>query len=173
MQARDHIADIPRWTRPANYGGFSPDGDFLIYSTHRDADILTRSNWETIGTTLRQAAQEYPEPDNDGAHNQGGSWVYDFHARHWACGWVESLLIRSDAPAGLLETAAEILCAIASYPIFDESHFSEMEYTEARDRWARASVRERIDLAARAGVSIFSARGDDMPADCFDACLSD
>lgn len=43
----DAIEYLPEraWKHPECYGGFSPDGDYLILSRHRDSDILSESNW--------------------------------------------------------------------------------------------------------------------------------
>ena len=36
-------------------------------------------------------------------------WVYDFRAGHWACGWVEYILVRKDAPQSVIDAAIEVI----------------------------------------------------------------
>jgi hypothetical protein len=83
---------------------------------------------------------------------------------HWAVGWVEWIAIHeSDSKA--LEIADEIICALADYPILDDSHWSDLEYQEASDYWESMSISDRIYWCDRVGVSIFAARHDHLPED--------
>ena len=132
MHASKHLTP---WKHPADYGGFSPDGDYVILSVHRDSDCLDRSNWiracEILGAEDYNAehphygrtADDYPDRPN----------VYTFRAGHWAVGWVEYLLVRYDAPDSVLTEAREIVCSLADYPVLDESHYSDMEHDEMAD----------------------------------------
>jgi hypothetical protein len=52
-----------------------------------------------------------------------------------------------------------------------DEHFSELEYTEAADYWARMRVRDRVEYCERAGISIFAARRDYLPPDNTGALL--
>jgi len=151
----DHV-----WKHPRDYGGFSPDGDYVIVTRNRESSALGRSNYRRIFADL--GATSYDERDEENRPP-----VYDFRAGHWACGWVEYLLVRHDAPESVLIQAAEIVCALADYPVYDESDFSELEWTEATEYWARCSVRDRLDYIrdSQCGCSIFAARHDYLPAD--------
>ena len=115
------IQDIPRWKHPRDYFGFNPEGDYLIYTRHRDSCILENSNYECIFKALQEK-----DPDN---------FVYDFRAHHFAVGWVEYILITQNAPKDLLNYACEILSALSDYPVFDESDFSERECNYAHEYW--------------------------------------
>ena len=110
MHARDHIEELTRWEHPDYYGGFSPDGDILVYQQNRDSDALDRSNYRRIFEDLREHAATLPAaPVRDDIESGGFEWVYDFRAGHWGVGWVEYLLIRQDSPDSLKELAAEIM----------------------------------------------------------------
>ena len=53
-----------KWVHPNSYAGFSPDGDYLIVTQHRESDALDRSNWTTVKahlTKLSDAAGDPPE----------------------------------------------------------------------------------------------------------------
>ena len=82
--------------------------------------------------------------------------------RHWAVGWVEWIAIHESDEKALRE-ADELAAALTDYPIVNESHFSELEWTEANDYWESLSLRERIELCSEAGISIFCARHDSIP----------
>lgn len=170
MKPANHINlyELPEWEHPAYYGGFSPDGDFLIYSRHRDSSILDNSNYDRILETLQKHAETLPEPPEFDEQITGRGeedftqWVYDFRARHWAVGWCETILIRYDAPDSLQRLAAEIIGALSDYPVFDEQHYSEQEHEAIAEYWENLSTQDRIDECDRAGVSIFNARRDSL-----------
>lgn len=150
---------LERWTpdgptafdSAANYAG-ADLSDFYVapVSVTRDSKLLERSNWEVVTKEL----YELSEHDETGSVSMG----------HWACGWYEIFLIhKDDAPA--LKVADEWVCALESYPVADESHWSEMEWNAVAEWWERASLRERMDELARADLSVFAARRDGLPED--------
>lgn len=88
---------------------------------------------------------------------------------HWGPGWFEILIVR---PGTWCETeGACIEASLENYPLLDEDDFSEREWEGACEIWRVCyNLRERIKLCADAGVSIFAARREDMPGECFGAC---
>ena len=165
MNAIEHLEER-KWVRPPSYAGFSPIGDFVILSRTRDSDALARSNYIAAFDQLKEIASQCPELDdeNDDGRND---WVYDFRASHWACGWVETLLVRADAPEEVLQAAGEIVCSLADYPVLDEDGFSALEYEEVREHWARLSVRWRLEALKNSGtrtISMFAVRRDELPS---------
>jgi len=100
---------------------------------HRDADELTRSNWEVISKDL---LERFPDDFQAESYN------------HWAVGWTEELrvrVIKEEVAAELdgnftdLEeedlTEAFKACIewaekLADYPVADEEHFSRLEHEE-------------------------------------------
>jgi len=157
--------DLPKWEHPSDYGGFSPDGDFLVYSRTRDSDCLDNSNYECILADLEKLAETFPEPPENDTDSGEEGWVYDFRASHWAVGWVETILVRKDAPEAIQKAVYETLGALSDYPVYNETHFSELEWSEASDYWASMDVSDRVDLCRDNGCSIFAARSDCIPAD--------
>ena len=158
-KARYEPEHLERWSADgptgfdsaANYVG-ADLSDFYVapVSVTRDSGLLERSNWEVVTKHLSEVATS----EASGAACLG----------HWACGHYELFLIhRDDAPA--LEAADEWACALESYPVADESHFSEMEWDAVAEYWDRASLRERIEALARCDLSIFAARRDEFPSD--------
>lgn len=165
MHAIEHLTECA-WKRPDSYGGFSPDGDYMILSRHRDSDTITRSNWEVACESLKAEAW-------DSRDMEGRPAVYHWRAGHWAVGWVEYLCVRADAPDDVLTEAGEIVCSLADYPILSDDHHSDLEYSEACELWERESVRGRFRVIKDSGarVSIFAARRDELPNDDSDAIL--
>ena len=161
MNAIEHLNESV-WTHPKDYGGFSPDGDFCILSQNRDSSLIDRHNWQTA------CEQLHAEAYDDGRYGELADdrpMVYHWRAGHWACGWVEYLMVRADAPDNIKNEAGEILCSLAEYPVLDEDSFSEAEYNEASEYWGRCSVKERMEYLQRAELSIFAARHDYLPDD--------
>lgn len=137
--------DIPIWEHPPYYSGHSPDGDYVIYSRHRDSNLLENSNYECILRELQQA-------------DKNKKYVYDFRANHWGFGWVEYIIVRKAAPDHITNLVCEILGALSDYPILDESDYSEREYNYICDHWQGLSLQEKIELCKEHNISIFSAR---------------
>lgn len=136
--------DSREWFRPGGWG-FSPIG------THRDAGTLERSNWIVVSGYL---LGRFPE------------CFAVIPTSHWAVGWFDHLAVdTSNEPAML--ALAEWVANLADYPVADESHWSELEFTEACDAWENMSVAERVDMIQRhcRGASIFAARRDELPND--------
>ena len=151
-RAKDYLSHHV-WSKPPDYGGYSPDGHYVILVQHRDSLLLDRHNYETAFNTLTDAALDHDEH------------VWDWRANHWAHGWVEYLMVAKDAPEAVLAAAAEIIASLSDYPILDEDGYSEAEYEAACEFWEAMLLEERIDLLKEAGQSIFAARSDCPPAD--------
>jgi hypothetical protein len=144
---------LERWTRPDSFmqhcdDWFYSSKCYVFISQHRDSDSVTRSNF---ACALNELGGE-------------SDTVKVISESHWAVGWVEWIAIHaSDSIA--LEKADEIACALSGYPILNEDHWSELEWTEACEYWESMTVESRMEYCQRAGVSIFAARHDCMPYD--------
>lgn len=126
----------------------------------RDSGNVETANW-------RAQIARLGESDDVEIHRFG----------HWACGWLELVLVRPGSPAAM--SAAEIEAGLADHPIVDEETLSDTE-TEARnDAWGQAYggahyVAEHI--AERCGFySPTRARFRDMCVEAWDvvACAYD
>lgn len=139
---------LTRWSRPDHYAGAEWPEYFIFLSQHRDSDALTRSNF--------QCAIEQIGGESDTVHivREG----------HWAVGWVEWIAVHESDTEAICK-AEDILKKIDSYPVLNEIHFSELEWSEAENYWGQLSLRERIDLCKDAGISVFSARQSYIPRD--------
>lgn len=109
------------------------DRDYaIVYTSNRDADVLTRSNAKVTNEALK--------PYLDYEH------AWRFSASHWACGHVDGYVIRvylegppeadGERPlsAAFVEYSA-IQDALEQYPVLDESDFSDAEQEEADLVW--------------------------------------
>lgn len=165
MDATEHLKDCV-WTKPDSYGGFSPDGDYLIYSQNRDSCAIERSNYECIFKDLKTLDEKHQTETTE-------PFVYDFRARHWAVGWIEYILVKQNAPDEILQAAGEIICALSDYSIYNEGHASELEWDEAASYWNRSSVSDRLIFIkdSKCNDSIFAARHDYLPQDDSGALL--
>lgn len=96
--------------------------DWLVcIGRNRDSDALARSNW-------RVAEKSFEALDPSGVDHE----VHRFG--HWACGWLELIIVRPDTPCA--KEAGDMEAALADYPILDEHDCSEEEQTEANETWA-------------------------------------
>lgn len=114
----DIIANPSGFDSLENYMGDIPCPEWwVVLTTSRDADTLTRSNFES--------AQEALEPfDAD---------VKVFRFGHWGCGWWEALCVRESTEA--FEEGKSIADSLESYPVLDEEAFCQAEEEEALEVW--------------------------------------
>lgn len=131
------------WDSLSNYVGEVPAQHLLVLLTrNRDSDSVTRSNWETVLQFLGG------ESDT----------VQIIRHGHWACGWIEYLMIDS-RNADMLQLAESVEKKLSGYPVFDEDHWSTLQFTEASEFWDSLSVKYRYrDYIQGSGLSCFAAR---------------
>ena len=150
------------WEHQNDYAGYNPLGDYVIYSRNRDSQILVNVNYAAILETL-----ERMNPTD----HENGAPAHDFRASHWAVGWVEYIIVKNDAPNAMLIEAAEIVCALADYPVLDEMTYSDAQWDAMIDYWDSCSTSDRIEYCRDNGTSIFAARSDIIPDGVRDAFL--
>ena len=88
--------------------------------------------------------------------------VYTFTASHWACGWIEYLMIDKNAPDNILQVAGEIICALSDYPVFNDEKYSELQYNSVFEYWENLPLADRFQLCKDCNVNIFQARHEDQ-----------
>jgi len=156
MDIQDHIRDMQRYRdyAPTGFdtvGAFLPDqGNWIVVPVgqNRDSNYLEESNFQTALDMLGE------ESDTVQVHRFG----------HWACGWYEIIIVDpGDNDRAII--AAEIMCALADYPILDDMDYSEREWNRASEYWEQNSMSDRINICKRFDISIFAARRDDIPED--------
>lgn len=142
------------WDSLSNYMGPTKfPGWYAVLARHRDSDILTRSNWEVAKEMLGKV-------DNETVS------IYEFG--HWAVGWIEYLCVH-ESSSEKMAIAKDIREKIDRYPILSEDRWSQMEWDEIHDYWARCSLSERVDYCRENGESIFAARDkNSIPEKVFD-----
>jgi hypothetical protein len=159
--SHEDVLNAARWATPPYYAGFDPVGDFCILSKLRDADTVSRSNWEVALEMLKkQEAKEVLRQPFQAA-------VYTWRARCSMAGHIDYLMVRADAPETIKRLAAIMLSSLQAYPILDDEHHSNLEYEETLQYWRDMSLNERLTVLQQceAQVSLFSIRRDDMPDD--------
>ena len=122
-----------------NYIGPDVEG-YIVISTNRDANTLTRANWESACKSLD-------------ADNSPHVSIHGF--THWACGWYELLIVAPDAPESVLKVAAEIICALADYPVLDDELYSQMEHDERAEYLDNGGLSDAFALLGCSDYSRF------------------
>ncbi len=122
---------------------------FIAAAQHRDSDCLTRSNFRSFKSALK-------EFDSWQSNDEGAYCVESFN--HWAVGWVEYLLVNPECKAAI-ELADKLREKLKDYPVLDENDFSNLENDEANEVWRNCySPSERIKYI-REHTSQFEFRG--------------
>lgn len=127
------MTTLEKWTHPEYYEGATFHHWYLLpFVRTRDSDCLTESNFCAAVQALGGESEH----------------VLVSCSRHWACGWLEEILIRQDAPAELLDKARQLIERYENYPVLDEDDYSAREaeenYERALDVWSSMTVKERI-----------------------------
>lgn len=102
---------LERWTLPSSYAGPSFDEYYIVIGQNRDSDILSQSNFESALNELGG------ETETVRVIRQG----------HWACGWIELLMIHESDIESLIK-ADKMMKDYDNYPVIDEQHYSDLEY---------------------------------------------
>lgn len=145
----------------SNYAGDRFDDRYVVVTRTRDSDILTEVNF-TVALECLGGEQHDEVADKH--------IVQIVRIGHWACGWIEHLMVHKDAPEALLKEAEEIVCALADYPVLDDDAYSEAQDEAVYSYWEDSmSLKERVEACRQAGVSIFHARPKrGIPEKCYD-----
>ena len=154
--------ELNRWEAPDSYAGHNPIGDYTLYGRTRDSSIMENSNYELILEELTDLAEQF-----DKLRGDDEPFVYDFRAGHWACGWVEEIIIRQDAPKQIIDRAKEIQAALSDYPVYSDDDYSERQWDEMFRYWNDIDIKERVEWLQESGESIFSARDDSYIPESF------
>lgn len=122
-----------------NPSGFDGPGNFLSFggpdygewwigpSVTRDSEALQRANFKSFKKLLEDTGPE----DEDWAIVRTG---------HWACGWVETFVVRPDTKAH--EELVEVAERLERYPIIDDEELSREEQEEIDSDWENFRERE-------------------------------
>ena len=113
----------------ANFMGEIPEDCWLcLVGQNRDSDSLTRSNFTSALQILGGESDD----------------VEIICHGHWACGWVEYLVVREGSVAqGIAE---KIENDLEDYPVVNDEHYSELEQEDADDTWKNCyDFRERAE----------------------------
>lgn len=108
----------------------------VVVTLNRDSGALDRSNYRCVLKLLGGKGTEGAKGSQEVADG-----VAVEEASHWACGWIQYLIIDPSRP-DLVAIAGEALKRLEDYPVLDEDDYSREESEEADLVW-RDCYRER------------------------------
>ena len=109
--------NIHKWQRASNYLGDDLGEYYVIYSRHRDSDILNLSNWQCLIRDFDQFIKEF------------GDDYFIPRFSDWLVGWSELILVH-ESQTNLLKYCDKAVGKINNYPVYDEEHYSNMQMEE-------------------------------------------
>lgn len=165
---------LPEWVRPNYWFGTPWNRWYVFLGQRRDSDTVTRSNFAVALDRLKKLPALETTDHSLGRNDvfSGGyakppfevDTVQVVRERHSLVGWVEWIAIHeSDSEALML--ADDMQNDINNYPVLDETHLSDLEYSEAEAFWKTLSIDDRLHTLRGTGVSKFAARRDWVPSD--------
>lgn len=104
-----------RFTDFDDYKEIAQGNWLIVVGRSRDSEFLEGSNFEVAQKMLEKAGGK-----------EGSDFEIERHG-HWACGWVEFLIVNPNRRAMVI-IAQEIETALDSHPVLDDSDLSEREY---------------------------------------------
>jgi hypothetical protein len=137
---------MKKWTRASNYMGEEYPEYYIAYGKNRDSDAMTRANFDEILFRLGGESKT----------------VLVIRSGHWACGWIETILIHESDVESVAE-GNKIEAQLSEYPVLDDERWSQYQNGEVYEYWKPASLSERVSLCKDAKIPIFAARRDDAP----------
>jgi len=97
----------------------------VVYTHHRDSDLIDRVNAEVLAELL--------EP------HLGPDLVAEHH-RHWAVGWLDGYALRVFDERGEVTPACtawhELQCHLEEYPLLDEARYAQRDHEQFLERLA-------------------------------------
>lgn len=118
---------LTKWTRPSCYIGATWEGYYVAPVTrNRDSSDLENSNWDAQWKILKELQKDIPDCDEYSP--------VVVSENHWACGWVEWVAIHESNVEAIRE-AERIAERLESYPVLDETDFSNREMESANQVW--------------------------------------
>ncbi len=125
------IADLRAESDFGWYGDDDIDDWFIApIGQNRDSDILTESNFAMAVEALEKAEGE------------GGDDFRVISCNHWACGWVEYIILRPGSKC--VEVMEDIESRLEDYPVLNDEDFSEREYNDFVDSWECYGCRDFV-----------------------------
>lgn len=119
------IRGIEKWKYPSNYMGCDYEGYYILYSMNRDSDYLEISNFETILKLFEDIGVKVVE-DYDMRFDKH-PYVINVRARHWAVGWIDTIMIHEDASPDIWDQVESIINALSDYPVLDDDDYYKKE----------------------------------------------
>lgn len=153
---------MQKWKHPKYYMGETYYDYLLLYSRTRDSGLLQNHNWTQLLESL--GGETCPEDENG---------LIIARASHFACGWVELMMIHQDTDNKIIQKAEDLLQSLDEYPIFNEDEYWNVQDDFCQEYWQHACLRERIEICQDAHESIFAARSDYYPSECMESILVD
>lgn len=102
--------ELKRWEKADNYIGPDYSDYYILYGRNRDSNLMVNSNWDEILGMI-----DYKSDEDDVVIECSG---------HWACGWIEVLLIKH-TNLEKVKIAKNIIKELNHYPLLDESDYYE------------------------------------------------
>ena len=160
------------YKRPRDYCGPDYYGCYPFIGRSRDSRLLESSNWKCIVQDLEEKfgpeqCGEYGDDGFCGAEKvteAGKPTWFIIRDSHWAVGWVETLYIHQDAK-DIVAWAEAVEKRLDNYPLYNEDHYSEMEWEQKQGYWEDCDAEERVALMKKAGLSARGWKSNSMPQD--------
>ena len=103
---------IEKWTRSDNYMGETYCEYYVIYSRHRDSDLVDISNFEVI---LEILGEDAITPISN----------------HWAVGWVQTILVHESKHRARIK-ANQLIKQLEEYPLLNEDDYSARQVAKTK-----------------------------------------
>jgi hypothetical protein len=101
----------------------------VVIGRNRDSGHLDNSNFDSALASMGGESDDVE--------------VHSFN--HWACGWLEIIIVRPDTDAS--RTAEEIRKRLENYPVLNEHDYSKRQYEAAAEYWDSMSPRAKVQYA--------------------------
>jgi hypothetical protein len=133
--------------RPDSYVGRQWDGYVPFLFLTGQSDLVEQHNYKVIKDELSDYMSDVVRVDEDKNEFMA---LEEAKCKHWACGFLDYLLLSQDAPEDLVIKVADIISALEDYHIYYEEGFYQFEEEKIAEAWENMSVRDRKDILVKA-----------------------
>lgn len=132
--------------RPSDYAGVQWDGYIPFIFNHGQSHSIEKHNYQTAKELLKDWFS-VDCPENNTTLPRDMMMLEEAENNHWACGFINYILLSQNAPDELVINVARILDTIEDNCILDEDSYHDWEYNAICNLWNDdLSERDKSDL---------------------------
>ncbi len=114
---------LKKWIDTGSYMGDDLSEYYVLIAHTRDSELLEESNWDCIKAELEK---RFTFADSIEGIKANSELLLGYFS-HWACGWIESIMIHESNEKALM-IGDDIKAELLNYPVYNDDDYSEKQF---------------------------------------------